>query len=202
MSLTVTPEIAAFLKKKSPALGEIIDQVGLMHIKTTGRIFSDLVSCMIGQMISTKAAATIEGRFVDLVKEVTPENILKVDILSIKACGMSLRKATYIRLLAERVHNGELDFSSYPTLSDAELLKALMAIDGIGRWTAEMIAMFTLDREDIFSYDDLALRNGIVKVHHLKKMDKTTFSRYQKKYHPYASYAALYYYHAYDGKAK
>ncbi len=202
MSLIVTPEIAAFLKKKSPSLGEIIDQVGLMQIKTSGRIFSDLVSCMIGQMISTKAASTIEGRFVDLVKEVTPENILKVEVDSIKACGMSLRKATYIRLLAQRVHEGELNFDAYPTLSDTDLFKALKAIDGIGQWTAEMIAMFTLAREDIFSYDDLALRNGIAKVHHLKKMDKTIFHRYQKKYHPYASYAALYYYHAYDGKAK
>ena len=85
MSLIVTNEIAAFLKKKSPELSQLIDQVGLMSIKTTGRIFPDLVSCMIGQMISTKAASTIEGRFVDLVHEVTPEHILKVDIASIKA---------------------------------------------------------------------------------------------------------------------
>ncbi len=202
MSLIVTNEIAAFLKKKSPELSQLIDQVGLMSIKTTGRIFPDLVSCMIGQMISTKAASTIEGRFVDLVHEVTPEHILKVDIASIKACGMSLRKATYIHRLAESVHSGKLSFENYPSLSDDDLIKSLKAIDGIGQWTAEMIAMFTLDREDIFSYDDLALRNGIVKVHHLKKMDKTIFKRYQKKYHPYASYAALYYYHAYDGKAK
>ena len=108
MSLIVTEEIATFLKKKSPELGKIIDHVGLMQIKTTGRIFSDLVSCMIGQMISTKAASTIEGRFVDLVKEVTPENILKVNVESIKACGMSLRKATYIHLLAEWTGSGLL----------------------------------------------------------------------------------------------
>ncbi len=202
MSLTVTPEIAAFLKKRSPALGAIIDSVGLLDIRTSGKIFPDLVSCMIGQMISTKAAQTIEGRFVQLVQHVTPENIKDVDVLAIKSCGMSLRKATYIKALAKKVYDKELSFDHFPTLSDADLFKALKVIDGIGQWTAEMIAMFTLARENIFSYDDLALRNGIAKVHHLKKMDKTIFTKYQKKYHPYASYAALYYYHAYDGKAK
>lgn len=74
-----------------------------------------------------------------------------------------------------------------------------MKIPGVGKWTAEMIAMFSLGRLNIFSYDDVALKNGILKIHcELKTLSKTRFEKLKKLYSPFCSVAALYYYHAND----
>lgn len=85
---------------------------------------------------------------------------------------MSARKAEYILALSRDVKEGKYDFSRLDSMTDGEAIAYLMKIKGVGRWTAEMIAEFSLGRKDIFSYDDMALRNGIVKAHGFKTLSK------------------------------
>jgi len=198
MILQVTKEQAGFLTRKDPILGELIQKVGLFHMEAKDDIFISIVECIIGQMLSAKAAATIQGRFENVVGPVTPKNILATSDEAIRACGISFNKISYIKGLAKSVHEGTTSFDTYARLSDMDVITELRKIKGVGLWTAEMIAMFTLGRLDIFSYDDVALKNGIIKIHHLKSMTKKRFETYRKRYHPYASIAALYYYHAND----
>ncbi|MCX5774951.1 MAG: DNA-3-methyladenine glycosylase 2 family protein [Firmicutes bacterium] len=198
MILQVTEAQASFLTKKDPVLGELIHKVGLIHMEGKDDIFVSIVECIIGQMLSAKAAATIQARFEKAVGPVTPANVLATSDDAIRKCGISYSKISYIKGLSKSVHEGTLSFDGYSALSDMDVLSELRKIKGVGLWTAEMIAMFTLGRLDIFSYDDVALKNGIIKVHHLKSMTKKRFAQYRKRYHPYASIAALYYYHAND----
>ena len=198
MILQVTDAQASFLTKKDPTLGELIQKVGLIHMEAKDDIFISIVECIIGQMLSAKAAATIQARFEKVVGPVTSSNILATSDESIRKCGISYSKISYIKGLAKSVHEGTLSFDTFSKLSDMDVITELRKIKGVGLWTAEMIAMFTLGRLDIFSYDDVALKNGIMKIHQLKSMTKKRFAAYRKRYYPYASVAALYYYHAND----
>ena len=166
----------------------------------SGDIFADLVSDIVGQMLSNRVAEVIVGRLRALAGGLTPEKLLAKTLEEIKNCGMSARKAEYILALSRDVKEGKYDFSRLDSMTDGEAIAYLMKIKGVGRWTAEMIAEFSLGRKDIFSYDDMALRNGIVKAHGFKTLSKKRFERLRKKYSPYASVASLYYYRLNDEK--
>lgn len=203
MKMEVTPSRAGFLKKADPELGKIIDRVGLLSIESNGDVFSSLVECIIGQMLSNKAAATIQKRFDSLVDNlITPESILWHDDEDLRNIGLSYAKARAIRGLAASVKDGSVRLDRLDMLSDEQVLAELTKIKGIGRWTAEMVATFTLGRMDIFSYDDLALTNSIMRVHNYKTLSKKRFASLKKRYSPYASLAALYYYRLGDEQKK
>jgi 3-methyladenine DNA glycosylase/8-oxoguanine DNA glycosylase len=105
---------------------------------------------------------------------------------------MSSRKATYIKNLAQNVLNGELNIDELYSLSDEEVIKILSAQNGIGIWTAEMLMIFSMERPNILSFGDLAIRRGICNLYHHKELTKTQFERYKKRYSPYGSVASLY----------
>ena len=94
--------------------------------------------------------------------------------------------------------DGSVDLDSLRSLEGESLTKALRRIKGVGPWTAEMICLFSLGKEDIWSFGDVALKNGIMKAKGLKSMSKTRFERIGKKYAPYRSYASLYFYRVND----
>lgn len=95
---------------------------------------------------------------------------------------------------------GEYDFSILNDLYDENVIKYFRTIKGVGKWTAEMLALFSIGRENIFSYDDVALRNGIMKAKGFKTLSKKRFDMLRKKYSPYCSYASLYFYKVNDDK--
>lgn len=95
---------------------------------------------------------------------------------------------------------GEYDFSILNDLDDENVIKYFRTIKGVGKWTAEMLALFSIGRENIFSYDDVALRNGIMKAKEFKTLSKKRFDMLRKKYSPYCSYASLYFYKVNDDK--
>lgn len=106
--------------------------------------------------------------------------------------GMSLRKAEYIKDFADRIVGGEFDLQAVEQMSDAEAITALSSLKGIGKWTAEMILLFCLQRPDILSYDDLAIQRGLRMLYHHRKITRELFNKYQKRYSPYGSTAAIY----------
>ena len=193
-------EERAYVAGKDPVMKELVERFGRLEIRVSGDIFADLVSDIVGQMLSNRVAEVIVGRLRALAGGLTPEKLLAKTLEEIKNCGMSARKAEYILSLSRDVKEGKYDFSRLDSMTDGEAIAYLMKIKGVGRWTAEMIAEFSLGRKDIFSYDDMALRNGIVKAHGFKTLSKKRFERLRKKYSPYASVASLYYYRLNDEK--
>ena len=186
-----TAELDA-LKKKDKKLAAIIDRYGVIKREINKDVFSALVGSIISQQISGKAADTVEARLINLCGEITPKRIHEMDITEIQQCGMSMRKAQYIKKASETIYNGEVDISGLAGKSDEEVINILSALPGIGVWTAEMLLIFSLERINILSYGDLAIRRGICKLYGHKKLTKEQFAKYKKRYSPYGSIASLY----------
>ena len=110
----------------------------------------------------------------------------------LQALGISGRKAAYITDFALRVQSGAFDPETVRESSDAEAIRQLCTLKGVGVWTAEMILLFCLQRPDIFSYDDLAIRRGLRMVYRHRRIDRALFERYRRRFHPYGSVASLY----------
>ena len=155
-------------------------------------IFSALISSIIGQQISTKAAITVEGRMLELLGEIKAENIEQTSLEEIKGCGMSLRKAGYIKDIALAYLEQTINFDHLHLLSDQEIIEELTKLKGVGEWTAEMLLIHSLERPDVLSYKDLGIRRGIMRLYGLEQLTKADFENYRKAYSPYSTVASLY----------
>lgn len=181
-----------YLKSKDKKLGAAIDKIGMIKREITPDTFTALISSVVSQQISKKAAETVWNRLQELLQNITPESIFKADLLEIKGCGMSERKAGYIKGIAEAAMSGKVDFNTLYSLTDDEIIKKLSSLHGVGVWTAEMLLIFSLCRPDVVSYKDLAIRRGMMNLYGLKELPEEKFERYRKRYSPYGSIASLY----------
>ncbi|KPU42354.1 DNA-3-methyladenine glycosylase 2 [Oxobacter pfennigii] len=181
-----------YLKKKDRKLAAAIDKIGIIKRGITKDTFAALVSSIISQQISGKAAETVWNRLQNLLGSVTPEAIADKDISEIQGCGMSLKKAGYIKGIAQAALSKEVDFENLYKLSDEEIIKKLSSLHGVGVWTAEMLLIFSLCRPDVLSYKDLAIQRGMMNLYGHKELTKERFERYRKRYSPYGSVASLY----------
>lgn len=181
-----------YLKKKDKKLGAAIERIGLIQREVTPDPFTALISSIVSQQISSKAAKTVWSRLVELVGSMTPENIERESILDIKGCGMSIKKAEYIKGIANAAITGEVNFGTLHTLTDEEIIKKLSSLRGVGVWTAEMLLIFSLCRPNVVSYGDLAIRRGMMNLYGLEELPKDKFEVYRKRYSPYGSVASLY----------
>lgn len=180
------------LKKRDKKLAAAIEEIGLIRREITPDPFNALISSIISQQIAKKAAETVRNRLLALLGSITPENIVQTRLPEIQACGMSLKKAGYIRGIADASLSGTVNFKEFHTLTDEEIIKKLSSLSGVGVWTAEMLLIFSLCRPDVVSYGDLAIRRGMMNLYGLKELPKDKFMRYQKRYSPYGSVASLY----------
>ena len=165
-------------------MGEVIERVGYIEREIDPDLFSAVLHHIVGQQISTKAQATIWKRMRDGLEEINAQQILKAGISKLQSFGITFRKAEYITDFAEKVQSGEFDLQSIYEKSDAEAMKALTSLKGIGVWTAEMILLFCMQRPDILSFDDLAIQRGLRMVYHHRKIDRKLFEKYRRRYHP------------------
>ena len=184
-----------YLKNKCPKMAKVIDRTGNLQRELEPKLFKALVSSIVSQQISIKAAATVFSRLEELVKEITYDNILSKTDDEIKACGLSYRKVGYLKGLCEAVSNGDLALEKLPCMTDEEIISELVKLNGIGVWSAEMFLIHSLRRADILSYGDLVIRKGIMKLHGLEKISAKEFQEYKKLYSPYGSIAAFYLWH-------
>ena len=182
-----------YLKSKDPKLSAVIEQIGHIDRATDRDLFSSVVRHIIGQQISTKAQQTIWRRMNDRFGTVTPVIIDAVDINDLQAVGMSFRKAEYIKDFCRRIVDGDFDLEAVGSMDDGEAIAALSALKGIGVWTAEMILLFSLQRPNILSYDDLAIQRGMRMVYHHRRIDRKLFEKYRRRLSPYCSVASLYF---------
>lgn len=174
-----------------PILASLIEKVDLQPHIPSSDYFLSLCDSIISQQLSEKAGATIYRRFEALFpKGVTPGTLLAINEETLRGVGMSYSKARYVKNLAQKVHDKEIILEALKELPNEEAMKELIKLKGIGPWTAEMFLMFSLGREDIFSYGDVGLQRAIGKWYGFKKtptvkqMEKIT-----TKWSPYRTYA-------------
>lgn len=169
------------------------------------KYFQHLCQEIISQQLSGKAANAIVQRFLKLFprKHITPQGVLKFSGDQLRAVGMSWAKVRSLLDLAEKTKNRELRLLDIPNLDDETVIEQLTQVKGIGRWTAEMFLMFTLGREDIFSFGDLALQKGLERIYG-KKLTRTRkhAEKIISRWAPYRSYGSLALWHAVDSAKK
>jgi len=165
----------AHLASVDPVMAGVIARVGpcTLVVRSDGTHFDALVRAIVHQQLSGKAAATIHSRVIALIGEGTlpvPEKILATSHEALRAVGLSIQKASYVRNLAQHVIDGSLPIESLDDLTDDEITEALIQVKGIGRWSAQMFMMFRLGRPDILPDLDLGVQKGIQKAYRMRKL--------------------------------
>ena len=154
-------EACKHLVKKDRVMKRLIPQFGEASLQSRGDAFVTLARSIVGQQVSVKAAQTVWDRFALLPRKITPANVLKLKVDDMRAAGLSARKVEYIVDLALHFDNGALHVKKWSEMTDDAIIEELVAIRGIGRWTAEMFLMFHLMRPNVLPLDDVGLINGI-----------------------------------------
>lgn len=149
------------LVKKDRVMKRLIPQFGDACLQSRGDAFITLARSIVGQQISVKAAQTVWNRFALLPRKITPTNVLKLKVDDMRAAGLSARKIEYLVDLALHFDSGALHVKSWSSMDDEAIIDELVAIRGIGRWTAEMFLIFHLMRPNVLPLDDVGLINGI-----------------------------------------
>lgn len=181
-----------YLKRKDIVLGQAIERIGHIERPVIPDLFEALINSIVGQQISTKALETVWKRMCKKLGKITPDNLAKKSENEIQECGVTMRKAQYIREAAIKIRDGELDINALVTLPDEEVCKILSGLKGIGAWTAEMLMIFSMQRPNIVSWNDLAIHRGMRMLYRHRKIDRKKFDRYRRRYAPYGSVASLY----------
>lgn len=180
------------LKRKDQRLGAAIERVGLIKREVNPDLFSSLINSIVGQQISTKAQLTVWKRMQERFQPFTPETLNKVDVETIQACGISMRKAGYISGITSAILNKEVNLQSLAEMPDEEVIKELTKFKGVGIWTAEMLLTFSMQRPDVVSFGDLAIQRGMRMLYGHKKITRELFKKYKRRYSPYGTVASLY----------
>jgi len=192
------------LAASDPTMAALIERVGKIDLKTRLKRHSEerpadaygaLLRAIVGQQLSTKAARTIYGRILDLFdgKTPAPEQLLEAEETDLRAAGLSGRKVEYVRDLASHVIDGELELDLLDRLPDDEVIAEIIAVRGLGVWTAEMFLLFHLERPDVLSGGDLGIRKAVQVEYGLEEMPTPTqVDEIGEPWRPHRSLASLY----------
>ncbi len=186
------------LMRRDARLGAVIKRVGRCGLPDHRghEPFAGLVKVIASQQLSGKAAETIFGRVVALAggpDAMTPDRVKALDATALRGAGLSRPKISYLYDFADHVLDGRLDLHALDGHPDEEVLAAITAVKGLGRWSAEMFLMFRLNRPDIFPVGDLGIVKGMQKLHGMKRRPaERTMERLAEPWRPYRSIAAWY----------
>ena len=196
----------AHLRKADERIARVIEQVGACRFtrRAEGTHFDALLRAIVYQQLSGKAASTILGRVLAIYGGRYPAaaELLATPEEQLRAAGLSRQKLSYMRDLARRVHEGLLPVDRLDALADAEIIEALTAVKGIGRWSAQMFLMFRLGRPDVLPELDLGIRKGLQRAYRMRKLP--TPKKVQAigaRWSPYSTYACWYLWRSLDGDA-
>ncbi|WP_026339937.1 DNA-3-methyladenine glycosylase family protein [Amphritea japonica] len=196
----------AELAKRDADIARALPQIGTPLPRQRPFGFSALLAIIIGQQVSTEAAAAIRGRVETVVLggvpdgELTPERLQLTEDQALRDAGMSWRKIEYANGLAEALQTGVLDLDALPDMTDEEAIKAISSLRGFGRWSAEIYLMFSLQRQDIFPADDLALLVALGRLKRLEQKPTPKQARQLiKHWSPCRSAGSLFLWHYYRG---
>lgn len=181
-----------YLSARDPALGAAMARMGHIDRAVIPDLFAALLNSIAGQQISGKALATVWARLCARLGEVTPDSVLAAGEDGLRACGLSGRKAGYMLAAARAVADGTLDIHRLVDKTDAEIIKTLVALPGVGRWTAEMLLIFSLQRPDVLAFDDLGIRKGLCRLYGWDEVTREQFEDCRARFSPYGTVASLY----------
>ncbi|WP_145518287.1 DNA-3-methyladenine glycosylase family protein [Yersinia mollaretii] len=180
------------LKRRDKKMAAAIDRLGMIARPLSPDLFAALIRNIVDQQISVKAALTVNARLVALLGTITPFTVAATSAEAIQGCGMTMKKAGYIKGAAEAALNGSLDLAAIAQLPDSDVITQLSNLNGVGIWTAEMLMISSLCRPDVLSWGDLAIRRGMMNLYRHKTLPRERFERYRRRYAPYGTTASLY----------
>ncbi|HEX8550991.1 MAG TPA: DNA-3-methyladenine glycosylase [Abditibacteriaceae bacterium] len=189
------PAAEAHLKQCDPVLGRAIDALELTARGHEPDAWCALVSSICGQQISVHAARAVRGRVAALEPDrdfPSPHFVLNADDETLRGAGLSRAKVLAVRDLAAHLEDGRLQPAKFETMNDEDIIAALIPVRGIGRWTAEMFLIFSLQREDVLAVDDLGLRNAMKRLYDLPDLSPAEMRRIAEPWRPYRSVASWY----------
>ena len=190
---------AKHVSKVDPKLQQLVKELGQIDFEASGDPFESLVEAIISQQLSGKSARAIFGRLKALIgSEVIEAQALKrMHVSRLRKAGVSPQKVRYLKDLSSRVANGQLDLERLKEMEDAEVIRILDEVKGIGPWTAHMFLLFTLGRPDVLPVDDLGIQLAVKMVYSLRKLPSAKkIEEIASNWHPYCSVASLYLWHA------
>lgn len=195
------------LRAADPVLGAIVAAMGELDDGRDGRPddhYGALVRAIVGQQLSTKAARTIYGRLTERYggRTPAPAELLADDPEELRAAaGLSRAKASYLRSLAEHVVSGELELERLDEMPEDEVIAELVAVKGLGRWTADMFLMFHLERPDVLPVGDLGIRRAIERAYGLPGLpDPAEMERIAEPWRPHRTLACRYLWRSLDNE--
>ncbi|MEY4364249.1 MAG: hypothetical protein RLZZ24_1601 [Pseudomonadota bacterium] len=200
---TITPNYWAqacqHLMKKDRVMKRLIPKFGDASLQSRGDAFVTLARSIVGQQISVKAAQSVWDKFAKLPRRITPGNVLKLKVDDMRAAGLSARKVEYLVDLALHFDSGALHIKKWHDMDDESIIAELVAIRGIGRWTAEMFLIFHLMRPNVLPLDDLGLINGISKNYFSgEAVSRSDAREVAAAWSPYCSVATWYIWRSLD----
>src|SRR5689334_19254768 len=188
-------------KRLAKVLGTEVHELKL-HKNIPLRLMASIMS----QQLSTKVAQVIYRRFLELYngKEPKPQQVLDTPFEKLRGIGLSNAKVGYVKNVAEFCIQHKITDKKLLAMGNEEIIELLTQIKGVGRWTVEMLLMFTLGREDVFAIDDLGLQQSMIKLYKLNASDKKQLRerliKISSKWSPYRTYACMYLWRWKDGK--
>jgi DNA-3-methyladenine glycosylase II len=189
---------------KDKKLSKLIAQQETFTLKSHKNICLRLCASIMSQQLSTKVAKVIYHRFLDLYEgnEPTPQQIVVTSLETLRGIGLSNAKAQYVLNVAQFAIDHNLDDKRMKKMSNEDIIELLTQIKGVGRWTVEMLLMFTLGREDVFAVDDYGIQVAMKKIYKLddsnKKEMREKMLKLSEKWSPYRTYACLHLWHYKD----
>jgi DNA-3-methyladenine glycosylase II len=182
---------------KDMILKKAIQKAGTIELSRRENIFFHLLSSIMSQQLSTKVAAVIKKRFVDMFGGIPdPEQVLKMDPLKLRSIGLSNAKVRYVQNVARFALEKGMQDDRLSEMDNETLINYLTEIKGVGQWTVEMLLMFTLGREDVFAADDLGIQNAMINLYGIRVRDKKKLRnkmiKISESWSPYRTYACLY----------
>ncbi len=187
-------EAITHLQQADPVLGEIITRVGAYRIEFRDPSFETLVKSIVYQQLSGRVASVIFSRLVVAAGgKLTPESILKLRSVRMRAAGLSAQKTAYIRDLARQTRDRRVIFDNLAELSDEQVIEQLTQVKGIGVWTVHMFLIFALRRANVLPTGDLGIRNAIRKAYGMPELPKPAqIESLAEPWRPYRTVASWY----------
>lgn len=181
------------LRSKDDKMRMLIDSIGDINREYIPDPFVALVNSIVFQQLAYKAAISIWNRFEELITDINPDNILNASFESLRECGLSKTKISYIKNIAQAVKRNELDFNNSAMMSDEEIIEKLTKIKGIGVWTGEMFLIFSLNRKNVMSYNDMGIRKGLKWLYNMKEEPTMKqFEKFKNRFLPHNTLASFY----------
>lgn len=183
--------ILSYLSSKDPLLGNYIKEKGYIKRKREDDLYKSLIFSIIGQQISTKVADNIRDRLSNDI-DITPINISKLSLDDLREYSIGKRKASFIKSITEHFLLNEDFEDKVKELSDEDVIKELTKLKGVGIWTAEMLLIHTLNRMNVLTFKDLAIKRGLMRLHNLDELTKEDELYYKQLYSPYGTVVSIY----------